>query len=147
MAVYRAYPHYAPLQTTSYELEAARYIDANTNEKYIVIADQWMIFAGQMIVGVVNPRAFYFSHTSPDGVSLFIQMKTNPSPETMTEAMKHNNATIAYFIIEKPRLGTETYNHIIQQAQQNNLETYKTFYYKGEEKLHIFTYKKPLTTP
>jgi len=142
VAVYRAYPHYAPLQTTSYELEAARYIDTNTNEKYIVIADQWMIFAGQMIAGVANPRAFYFSHTDLDGVSLFIRMKANPSPEIMTEAMKHNNATVAYFIIEKPRLGTEAYSRIIQQAQQNNLQTYQTFYYQGEEKLCIFYYKK-----
>jgi len=69
-------------------------------------------------------------------------MKNNPENQTMIEAMEINNATTAYFIIEKPRLGTQIYNSIIQQAQQNNLQTFKTFYYKGEEKLHIFRYKK-----
>jgi len=73
-------------------------------------------------------------------------MKNNPSNETLIEAMKTNNATVAYFIIEKPRLGTETYNHIIQQAQQNNISTYKIFYYpEGEEKLRIFYYQKSST--
>jgi len=38
--------------------------------------------------------------------------------------MIHYNATAAYFIMEKPRLGTETYNDIVK-AQQNNLQTYK----------------------
>jgi len=141
-SVYYAYPHYAPLQTTTYEIEAVKYIDQTTNERYIVICDQWIIFAGQMFVGIVNPRAFYFSHVDPRGVSLFIKMKSNATNETLTEAMKTNNATTAYFIIEKPRLGTETYSKIINQAQQNNLLTYETFSYQGEEKLHIFYYKE-----
>jgi len=59
--------------------------------------------------------------------------------------MKFNNATHAYFITEKPRLGTETYNRIIQQAQENNLQTYQTFYYQREEKLTVFYYKKQST--
>lgn len=144
-SVYYAYPHYAPMQTTTYEIEAVKYIDQTTNERYIVVGDQWIIFAGQMFVGIVNPRAFYFSHVDPRGVSLFIKMKSNATNETLIEAMKTNNATIAYFIIEKPRLGTETYSSIINQAQQNNLQTYKIFYYpEGEEKLRIFYYKKSM---
>lgn len=144
ISVYYAYPHWAPLQTTSYELEAVKYIDQTTQERYIVICDQWIIFAGQMFVGIVNPRAFYFSPVDPGGVSLFIKMKSNASKETLIEAMKINNATTAYFIIEKPRLGTETYSSIINQAQQNNLLTYETFSYQGEEKLRIFYYKDQL---
>lgn len=142
VGVYYAYPHYAPLQTTSYELEAAIYIDRTTPGRYLVIADQWMIFAGAMFVGKCNPRAFYFSYFDPKGVSLFNEMKNNPLPETLIEAMETNNATTAYFIIEKPRLGTEQYNRVIQQAQQNNLQTYQTFQYQGEEKLHIFYYQE-----
>jgi len=69
-------------------------------------------------------------------------MKNDPANQTMIEAMKINNATTAYFIIEKPRLGTQIYNRTIQQAQQNNIQTYQTFYYKGEEKLRIFYYKR-----
>jgi len=145
VSVYYAYPHWAPLQTTSYELEAVKYIDQNTKERYIVVGDQWIIFAGQMFVGINNPRAFYFSHIDPHGISLFIQMKTNVTKETLIEAMKINNATVAYFIIEKPRMGTETYNDIINKAQQNSLQTYKIFYYpKDEEKLRIFYYEKPI---
>jgi len=45
---------------------------------------------------------------------------------------------------EYDRLGAEEYNRIIQQAQQNKLQTYPEgiFYYEGEEKLRIFYYKK-----
>lgn len=142
-SVYYAYPHYGPLQTTPYELEAAKYIETNTNESYIVISDEWMIYAGGMIVGVHNPHAFYFSITDLEGLTLFNAMKTNASIGTMIEALKINNATVEYFIIEEPRLGAEEYNRIIQQAQQNELQTYKIFYYpEGEEKLRIFYYKK-----
>jgi len=88
------------------------------------------------------PRAFYFVSTNPVGTSFFIEMKENPSPEPMIEAMKTNNATVAYFIVEEPRLGTEEYNRIVTQAQQNGLQTYQIFYYKGEEKLRIFYHKK-----
>jgi len=141
-SVYYAYPHWGPLQTTSYEIEAVKFIEQNTTERYIVICDQWMILAGQMFIGIKNPQSYYFPTTDPEGVALFIKMKNNPANQTMIEAMEINNATTAYFIIEKPRLGTEIYNRIIQQAQQNNLQTYKTFYYKGEGKLRIFRYKK-----
>jgi len=39
----------------------------------------------------------------------------------------------------------EEYNRIIQQAQQNKLQTYPEgiFYYGDEEKLRIFYHKKP----
>jgi len=139
ISVYYAYPHYAPLQTTTYEIEAVRYIDQTTNERYIVVGDQWILLAGQMFVGINNPQAFYFSHVDPRVVAFFIEMKRNASNETLIEAMKITNATIAYFFIEKPRVGTETYSAIINQAQQNNLQTYKIFYYpEGEEKLRSY---------
>lgn len=142
-SLYYSYPHYGPLQTTSYELEAVRYIHETTKERYVVIADQWLIFAGQMYDGINNPQAFYFSFADPRGVSLFIQMMTNSSSEIMIEATKYNNSTIAYFIVAKPRLGAEEYSRIVQQAQQNGLQTYKVFYYpENEEKLRIFYYRK-----
>ncbi|MFQ6064324.1 MAG: hypothetical protein ACE5L6_02495 [Candidatus Bathyarchaeia archaeon] len=53
---------------------------------------------------------------------IFIEMENNPTNQTLKEAMKTNNATTAYFIIEKPRPGTEEYNRITQQAKQNNLQ-------------------------
>jgi len=149
VSIYYAYPHYSPLQTTSYELEAVKYIDEKTNKSYIVICDHWTAFAGHMMVGVYNSRAYYFSESEAVGVMLFTKMKDNPSPEVMTEAMNYTNATVTYFIITKEkeyalqtRLGEEEYNSIIQQAQQNNLQTYKVFYYQGEEKLRIFYYRK-----
>lgn len=64
-SVFYAYPHWAPLQTTSYELEAVKYIKETTQEKYIVVGDQWIIFAGQMIAGIRNPNGFYFPSTDP----------------------------------------------------------------------------------
>ena len=142
LSVYYAYPHWGPLQTTSYELEAVKYIQTTTNETYIVICDVWITYAGGMITGISNPQAYYFYYTDPRGISLFVEMKNNPTNETMKEAMKTNNAKTAYFIIEEPRLGTDEYNSVIQTAQQNNLQNYKTFHYEGIEKLHIFYYRR-----
>lgn len=143
ISIYRAYPHYAPLQTTTYELEAAQHIDQTTEERYIVICDQWFIFAAEMLVGVYNPNAYYFTASDPKGVSLFLEMKKEPTEATMIKAMEHNNASVAYFVIEKPRLGTEQYNLTKSQALQNGLQIYPEgiFYYQEEEKLCIFYYE------
>jgi len=141
-SVFYAYPHWAPLQTTSYELEAVKYIKETTQEKYIVVGDQWIIFAGQMIAGIRNPNSFYFPSTDPRGVSLFIRMRSEPTNETLIEALQYNNATVAYFVIEKPRIGAPTYSSVILQAQHNGVQTYKVFHQGSEEKLRIFCYKK-----
>jgi hypothetical protein len=138
-SVYYAYPSYEPLQTTPYEVEAVRYIDETTDERYIVIGDQWIIFAGEMVVGVQNPRAFYFFYQNSSGVALFTKMRLNPSNDTLLEATDYNNAAVAYFVVEQPRLGTEEFTRVIQQAQQNKVALYRIF---GEGKLYVFTYRK-----
>jgi hypothetical protein len=145
-AVYYGYPHYGPLQTTSYEMEAAKYIHENTEGRYIVICDLWFIYAGEILYGVYNPHAFYFSHWDPQGTKLFMDMKGNPSIDTMVTAIdtEYNNATTVYFVIEKPRLGEEQYNRIKSKATQNNLDILplpkRVSHYQDEEKLTIFYY-------
>jgi len=139
-----AYPQVAPLQTTWYELEAVKYIEENTDEKYVVIGDIWTIFAGEMIVGIFNPTAYYFGEHDPRGYDLFSKMRRDPSPQVMIEAMNQTgtNTIVAYFIVTEPRIDPEEYNRIIQQAQQNGLQTYKIFYYpEGQEKLRVFIYQ------
>jgi len=144
-SVYYAYPRYGPLQTTAYELEAVKYIEMNTNGSYVVFGDQWIIYAGGMIVGIHNPDAFYFSPSDPEGIALFTEMKENPSLDTMIEAMEeyndeyNNSATIAYFIVEEPRLVEGEFDRVISQAQIGNLEVFGVF---GDEKLYIFRYEK-----
>lgn len=139
VSVHYAYPTYGILQTTPYEVEAVKYIEETTSGRYIVIGDPWIIFAGEMFVGVQNPRAFYFFYQSRDGVALFIKMKDNPSNETLLEAMKFNNATTAYFVVEQPRLSAQEFNRIVQQAQQNNVALVgRTF---GNGKLYIYYYR------
>jgi len=144
VSIHRGYPHYAPMQTTLYELEAARYIDQTTEERYIVICDQWFIYAAEMLVGVYNPDAYYFTPSDPKGVSLFLEMKKEPTEATMIKAMEHNNASVAYFVIEKPRLGTEQYNLTKSEALLNGLQIYPggIFYYQEKEKLCIFHYEE-----
>ncbi len=136
-----AYPKIAPLQTTWYELEAVRHIEENTKEKYVVIGDVWTIFAGEVIVGITNPRAYYFGEYNKTGHDLFVNMKKDPSPQWMLQAMNYTDTTIAYFIVSAPRLGTEEYNHVVTQALQNNLPVYGVF---GEGKLHVFYHEKEL---
>ncbi|TET18893.1 hypothetical protein E3J74_08930 [Candidatus Bathyarchaeota archaeon] len=134
-----AYPQVAPLQTTWYELEAVKYIEENTKEKYVVIGDMWTIFAGEMIAGLNNPRAYYFGEYNKTGYDLFVNMKQDPSPQWMLLAMNYTDTTTAYFIVTEPRLGTEEYNRIVTQALQNGIQVYGVF---GEGKLYVFYYEK-----
>jgi hypothetical protein len=136
-----AYPHFAPLQTTWYELEAVKYIEENTEEKYVVICDVWTIYAGEMIVGVKNPRAYYFGEKDPRGYNLSARMRRDPSPQVMIEAMNQTgtDTTVAYFIVTEPRLGVEEFNSIVSKTLQNSLPVYATF---GNGKLYIFRLEK-----
>jgi hypothetical protein len=135
-----AYPNFAPLQTTWYELEAVKYIDKNTKQKYVVIGDIWTTYAGEMIVGINNPRAYYFAEFSKTRNDLFANMSRQPSPQWMLSAMNYTDTTIAYFIISEPRLGTEEYNNVISRVSQNEQLTLAGVF--GGGKLYIFSYKK-----
>jgi len=139
-----AYPQHAPLQTTWYELEAVKYIEENTPEKYVVICDIWTIYAGEMIVGVKNPRAYYFGENDPTRYNLFTKMRRDPSSEVMIEAMNQTgtNTTVAYFIVTEPRLGVEEFNSTVSKALQNELRVYGPPDGFGEGKLYIFYYEK-----
>ena len=52
-------------------------------------------------------------------------------------------ATLNYLLFDglEPLLSPYI-NHFISQTQQNNLQTYQTFYYQRGEKLRIFYYRK-----
>jgi hypothetical protein len=134
-----AYPHVAPLQTTWYELEAVKYVDENTHEKYVVIGDMWTIFAGERIAGIKNPRAYYFLEYNRTGHDLFVNMTRNPSSKWMLLAINLTNTNVAYFIITEPRLGTEEFNSTVSKALQNDLPVYATF---DNGRLYIFYYEK-----
>lgn len=136
--VYYAYPHSGSLQTTSYEIEAAKYIEETTNRSYVVVCDQWFTYAGQMFVGVYNPRAFYFAHTDYRLSELHISALNDPSPEPLIKAMTYNNSTVAYFVVEQPRRGEKEFERVVAQAS-SVLGIYAIF---GEGKLYIFYYEK-----
>jgi len=137
-----AYPKMAPLQTTWYELEAVKYIEENTHEKYVVICDMWTIFAGEMIVGIVNPSAYYFREYSKIGHDLFVNMSRDPSPQWMLWSMNYTNTKVAYFVISEPRLGTEEFSSILFKAKENDLQVYGRPEGFGNGKLYVFSYRK-----
>lgn len=135
-----AYPHVAALQTTWYELEAVKYIEENTHEKYVVIGDIWTIYAGEVIVGVNNPRAYYFAELDKTGYDLFVNMTRDPSPQWMLQAMNYTKTTVAYFIITEPRLGKDEFNSVVSRAKQNPQLTVVGDF--GARKLYVFSYPK-----
>lgn len=135
-----AYPEVAPLQTTWYELEAVKYIEDNTKEKYVVIGDIWTIFAGERIVGIMNPRAYYFAEYNNTGYSLFVSMRREPSPQWMLLAMNLTNTAVAYFIVTEPRLGIEEFATVVSNALQNGQLTVAGVF--GAGKLYVFAYGK-----
>lgn len=137
-----AYPQIAPLQTTWYELEAVKYIEENTKEKYVVIGDVWTIYAGEVIVGVNNPRAYYFLESNKTGHDLFVNMSRDPSLQWLLSALNRTNTSVAYFIITEPRLGTQEFNDVLSKALQNNLQAYGPPEGFGNGKLYVFKYEK-----
>jgi hypothetical protein len=140
-----AYPEFAPLQVTSYELEAAKYLRASTAENYVVIGDIWAVYAGEMVVGIFNRQAFYFGEFDKRREDFFQRMLNETIPQTMIDAMNQTgtDTSLAYFVISKPRLGTLKYEQVIQQAQRNGLQTCLVLYYpENVEKLRIFSLRK-----
>lgn len=137
-----AYPRIAPLQTTWYELEAVTYIEKNTLEKYVVVGDVWTIYAGEVIVGINNPRAYYFTEFNETGYNLFANMKSEPSPYWLLQAMNLTDTTIAYFIVTQPRLGTQEFDSVVSKALQSNLQVYGPQEGFGNGKLYVFRYEK-----
>ena len=145
-SVYYSYPHAGPLQTTSYELEAVRSIHENTSENYVVICDLWFSYAGRIVVGDENPRAFYFSVLDENGAKLFTDMKLDVSNDSLKQALDivnndpyNNSATAAYFVIVKPRLGEDSFDQIIRQAEANDVKIFDAF---GDGKLYILYYEE-----
>ena len=135
-SVYSAYPRYGPLQITSYELEAVKYVERTTNDSYVVIGDQWIDFAGGMIVGIHNPRAFYFTYTDARGIELFSEMKMNPSVDVMIKAMNYTEATVAYFVVSER---SPDFEIVVEQTSEVLGEPHKVF---GDGKLYVFRYEK-----
>jgi hypothetical protein len=139
-SLYTAYPQVAPLQTTWYEMEAVQFIEENTNEKYVVIGDMWTIYAGERIVGIINPRAYYFEEFGKTGYDLFANMSQDPSPHWMILAMNYTSTTVAHFIVTEPRFGTEEFNNIVSRILKD--EQLTLFYMSYNEKLYVFSYRK-----
>lgn len=141
-SLYAAYPQVAPVQTTWYELKAVKYIDENTKEKYVVIGDVWTIYAGEMIAGVNNPRAYYFLETNKTGHDLFVNMREDPSPQWMLLAMNYTHTEVAYFIVTKLRIGTEQFQNVTSHALANQQLTVVSIPNVPSEKLYVFSYRK-----
>jgi hypothetical protein len=137
-SVFSVYSTVGPLQTTSYELDAVKFIDRTTNQSYVVVGDQWILLAGGMIVGVYNPRAFYFPYSDVRGSQLFNSMLSNASPSVLVEAMAYNNSSLAYFIVEEPRLGASEFSRVVSLSLSNGLTVYSEF---GGGQLVVFRYE------
>jgi hypothetical protein len=137
-----AYPQVAPLQTTWYELEAVRFIEENTHEEYVVIGDLWTIYAGEVIVGINNPKAYYFAEFDKTGHDLLVNMTRDPSQKWMLLAMDLTNTKVAYFIVTEPRFGIEEFNSTVAKALQNGLKVYGPSGGFGNGKLYVFYYEE-----
>jgi hypothetical protein len=135
-----AYPQVAPLQTTQYELDAVKYVEEYTREKYVVICDVWTIYAGEVMVGISNPSAYYFDEYSQLGHDLFANMSREPSAEWMLSAMNRTGTDVAYFIVSEPRLNPEKFNSIVASIK----EPLSLFYVSPNKKLYVFSYRKSI---
>jgi len=113
-----------------------KYVERTTNDSYVVIGDQWIDFAGGMIVGIHNPRAFYFTYTDARGIEFFSEMKMNPSVDVMIKAMNYTEATVAYFVVSER---SPDFEIVVEQTSEVLGEPHKVF---GDGKLYVFRYEK-----
>ncbi len=115
-----------------------------------MIGDIWTVYAGEMIVGIKNPRAYYFGENDPQRRNLFTRMQREPSPQVMIEAMNQTgtDTTVAYFIVTEARLdidparANEKFNSTISKALQNELQVFGPSNGFGNGKLYIFRYEE-----
>jgi len=113
--LFTAYPNTTVVLVTGYELEAVKFIEATTNETYIVIAQEYVTWAGSSLVGLANPRAFYSpAYSPPPGyaprvptkgngslLELYNKMLEDPSLLYIYRARQITNASIVYTILTK----------------------------------------------
>ena len=127
---------------TAYDMEVARYIYETTELPYVVICDTPALFAGQAVVGMRNPRAYY--RGVYDRPNYFAEMVSNPSPEIMKAAAGLNDASFQYFVVgttsihlARPRLSE------VVEAASRYFEEYKVFGDGENLVIYVFRYKTP----
>lgn len=129
---------------TEYDVEAARFIDQTTPEKYVVICDYKFWLAGYQVVGVRNPRAYYpYVWGGFEPYEMYDDMVSDPSPEIMIKAAQVNDASIQYFVVgSHHNIRGTTFPEVVEKASIY-FEAYAVF---GDEKdivLYVFRYTTP----
>lgn len=139
-SIYLGYPRGEIVWVTGYELEAVRYIEATTQERYVVICHKRTSWAGSAVVGRAggssNPRAYY------EGAGylndLYNEMVEKPSLEYAFAAREINDASVVYVVLQESRLGTGANATIEMIMDLPYVESYGIF---GD--VHVFRIKLP----
>lgn len=151
--IYVAYPEGSWVNVSGYELDAVKYIEATTNETYVVIAPGSVTWAGSSIVGLANPRAFYSpAYSPPPGyapsvprrgkgslLQIYYDIIKNPSIRYIYDAKKINNASVVYVILTKSKIGLEPDHVISSMAEMPFTELYGVY---GNE-TYVFASRPP----
>lgn len=131
-AVYETYEFYTKgLLPTYLEVEAVKYIDANTNGSYIVLAPHPTTVIGHGFMGYPNYEKMYHSFGKSGAPS-------EPSVEGMFELMAATEAEVGYFVVSFRGADTD---ELVAEASK----VFGLFKVLNDEngEIYIFHYKIP----
>lgn len=133
-AVYETYEYYTVgLLPTSLEAEALKYIDENTNSRYVVLAPHRMAVIGLGFFGLPNPEKTFLSLGR-------VGVPSDPSVSYMFESMKKAGADVGYYVATSLYRGLEL-DSIVAEAS----EAFRLLRVFSDENsvIYVFDYKIP----
>jgi len=144
-ALYVAYPQkeIVQVQPSVYELDAIRFIDSNSPQRYVVICEPGFaslaIGAFGMDYGYLGGTRGVFGYPdwSYPTIQMYSEMTKAPSLGIMQQAIEFASAKYAYFVVSErnPNL-----DQVVNRTSEI-LPIYRVF---GDGKLYIFMYPLPL---
>lgn len=129
-SIERGYAWFRGGHPTALEVEAVKYIDEHTDERYVVVSMPSTTQVGWGFVGLQNPEKFYIYDR---------YLGQNPTVADMVQSMKQYQAGVGYFITST--FGTPNFDQVFAQASRD----FGLVKILGNEKgsIYIFKYKFP----
>jgi hypothetical protein len=143
--LYQAYPlnELVPVQPAVYELDAIRFIDSNSPERYVVLCEPGFASLAAGFLGVDYAYAggdrgvFGIPEWYYPTVQMYVEMTNNPSIGIMQQALDFAKARLSYFVVS---VRNPDFSKIVDRALEI-FPAYETF---GEDQLYVFWYPLPV---
>jgi len=124
---------------TSSELEAARFIDSMTDERYVVISYTFFKLAGYAVAGTNNPRAYYSMLYDYGWMEQLFDQVSHGSAMGMYEATQVNNASVGFYVTSRARFPKDADQIIQSLLDRPDFPLVGVF----QDDVYVFSYRPP----